>query len=184
MYGRHPLHHDTPHHHEHRQPSEYRSVADELHVKRRGYVERHDCRYVPERQFVVHPEVEVYGDVAYQVAHAAAVTSASEEVGHVEKARHDEPCREYAGEASGVESAQAGIACPCEPQSDTAQKQEYIHSHVAAAVESEERIVASHPYVEQYDEEHRQPHELASEAAYVCQTQNSCVRSACLFLTV
>ena len=164
MYGQHPLHHDTPHHHQQRQPSVDGATLHKAHIPWRHEIESHDGWYVPERKLVVKPEVPVDGDVAYEVDNAAREATRPKIVGQIERCSNDKPCGHYAQQATAVEAAHVGCLHPREPQPYSTQKQEYVDTHIATTPQSVERVATVESNVEEYDEEHCGSHLLSTKS--------------------
>ena len=111
------LYKDTPHDHSHRQPAVDGVADDKVHVKRTGDIEEHDCRDVPEGQFIMQPEIPVDRDVADEVDDAGTVSAMSYDadskvIGNIIQGGHNNPCRIDAQETTLEEVAQGRSSRP------------------------------------------------------------------------
>ena len=110
MDRRHPLHQNAPHNHDDREPAINRMSPDQLHIRRCKKVKHHGSGNIPERKFVVKPEVPVDGDVASEVdpRHEAAAMNARNLI----QTGYDNPRRVYAEITMTEEPAPVGMLHP------------------------------------------------------------------------
>ena len=175
MHRRIILYHDGQDHRHGGQPSVGRVAYDKVHVGRGERIEHHYRRDEPKRQVVYAPEAPPYEDVRYQVGQVGAVSAARsvEVIGDVKQAGYDYPRRIHPEIALSEESLRRRILSPRVPKADAAEEEEHVDSDVAAAHEAVHYVALGHPYVEEHDEEHRQSHQFAAVAAYVCKLDRS-----------
>lgn len=110
MDWRHPLHQNTPHNHDDRKPAINRMAPDQLHIRRCKKVKHHGSGNIPERKFVVKPEVPVDGDVASEVNPRHEATAM--EARNIIQTGYDNPRRVYAEITTAEEPAPVGMLHP------------------------------------------------------------------------